>query len=418
MRCGRISRECPRALSFSAGVVLAGILLGGVCRLACAQVPLPADLSIQSPGAGVPAADAVFLGAWGNGAWDGRIPTALIVERVAVDGTAEVVYARGATEHPKIAAHWQRLEGRFADHRLTIHLPDPDSSAGYRVQYRIVAPGHLEGDVTNYDGSRGAAFLRRIPGPPAAIIATAGLPFRPIWRKIWIPEDWADETIQLEATLYRTRLPGRQPLVILNHGWAGPSEEAAKITVHFPAQARFFLARGYNVVVPMRKGHGRSGGPLETGVASAVEDLDAVVDAMRAEPWVDPARIIVAGISRGGLISVVYAARHPDKVAGVINFSGVWNGYEANHRYFAAAGKTARVPELWLYAQNDFSVPLPQARKLFNAFRTNGGTGNFLTFGTIHGVPYSTVGNGHTLFEHVGMWRAAVAAYLRRISSG
>jgi dipeptidyl aminopeptidase/acylaminoacyl peptidase len=45
---------------------------------------------------------------------------------------------------------------------------------------------------------------------------------------------------------------------------------------------------------------------------------------MRAEPWVDPARIIVAGWSRGGGLPAVYAARHPDKVAGVINFSGGW----------------------------------------------------------------------------------------------
>lgn len=45
---------------------------------------------------------------------------------------------------------------------------------------------------------------------------------------------------------------------------------------------------------------------------------------MRIAPWVDPARIVVAQWSRGGFLSVIYAARYPDKVAGVINFSGGW----------------------------------------------------------------------------------------------
>ena len=34
------------------------------CSIAWAEVPLPPDLSIQSLGQGVPAADAAFLGAW------------------------------------------------------------------------------------------------------------------------------------------------------------------------------------------------------------------------------------------------------------------------------------------------------------------------------------------------------------------
>ena len=403
---------------------------------------MPTDLSIQPPGAGVPAADAAFSGAWGNGAWDGSIPTALIVEQVDEDGTAKVIYARGATEHPKIAANWLRLTGRIEDHRLTIHLPDPNSSAGFQVQYRIIGPGRLEAALTTWDGWRTHAFLQQIAGPPAAIIATAALSFNPIWQEIRIPEhssvgDAAGQTIQLAATLYRTSLPGRQPLVILNHGSPGFAPDAVERTWHFEAEARFFLARGFNVVVPMRKGRGQSGGPylerttIPTAIQidSAVEDEDTVVNAMRAEPWVDPERIIVAGWSRGGGLSVVYAARHPDKVAGVINFSGGWwSEYESKYEpetsgaeehqmreLLAAAGKTAHVPELWLYADNDMYFSLDYARGIFGAFRGNGGTGDFLAIGKVSGVPSGTAGNGHALFEHVGIWRAAVAAYLQQI---
>lgn len=82
------------------------------------------------------------------------------------------------------------------------------------------------------------------------------------------------------------------------------------------------------------------------------------------------------------------------------------------------AAKTARAPELWLYDKYDNYVPLSEGQKLFAAFRANGGSGDFVTFGTISGMPPGATGEGHTLFEHVGMWKAAVAAYLRRIDGG
>src|ERR1700761_4838431 len=93
--------------------VLASVLFFAWYRIACAQVPLPTDLSIKSPAADVPAEDAAFSGAWGDGAWDGSTPTALVVEQVNENGAAKVIYARGATEYPKIAAHWLRLTGRI-----------------------------------------------------------------------------------------------------------------------------------------------------------------------------------------------------------------------------------------------------------------------------------------------------------------
>jgi dienelactone hydrolase len=418
--------------------VLASVPFVVAFGCARAQIPLPPDLSIETPGSSVPAEDAAFSGAWGNGASSGNIPTALIVEQIAADGTAEAIYARGAAEHPKVGAGWRRMQGRIKDHCLTLPLPDPMSSAGYRIQYRVIAPGRLEGDATNREGWRMHAFLQRIPGPSEAIVATAALAVQPLWRDIRIPEQSkigtaAGQAIELQATLYRTRLPGRQPLVILNHGSTGGDDRQIPRTLRFEGEARFFLARGYNVVVPMRKGRGQSGGPfLEPSdhsipsavqVASAVEDLNTVVDAMRAEAWVDSARIIVAGQSRGGFLSVIYAARFPGKVAGVINFSGgwwseFWSGSAFNSAELATAGRTDRVPELWLYAGNDSFYTLAYTRKNFDAFRANGGIGSFVAFDSIHGVPRTMIGNGHALFEHVRTWGPEVAAYLNRVDGG
>ena len=77
------------------------------------------------------------------------------------------------------------------------------------------------------------------------------------------------------------------------------------------------------------------------------------------------------------------------------------------------AVKFGRFVRSGLYADDDMYFTLAYARSVFDAFRANGGTGEFLALGKVPGVP-----NGHALFEHVGMWEAAVAAYLLRIDGG
>src|SRR5258708_37656063 len=46
--------------------LILGLMFRACSGLASAQVPLPATLSIEAPGADVPATDAAFSGAWGN----------------------------------------------------------------------------------------------------------------------------------------------------------------------------------------------------------------------------------------------------------------------------------------------------------------------------------------------------------------
>ena len=398
-------------------------LLMAICGPAHAQVPLPSDLSVKVPAANVPQPVALFSGAWGNGAWNGTRPAALVVERIDADGTTSVVYAWGASEQSGIAPAWRRMQGHIENGQLTLQSPQ-----GAVLSFHLDPSGHLNGSSTMPEGWRSLIVLKNIPGTAAEVIATAALPVQPIWQDIRISEhsrvgNAGGQKIELQATLYRSDLPGRQPLVILNHG-AADGERPSVPTIHrFEDQARYFLSRGYNVVVPMRKGRGLSGGPMlepsdhsigyEIQVDSAVEDLDTVVNAMRAEPWVDPARVIVAGWSRGGFLSVIYAARHPDKVEGVINFCGGWwsefgPGADFNTAQLARAGRGFEKPELWLYADNDHYYSLPYTRKNFDAFRANGGTGDYRSFEGIQG-------NGHALFGYIGMWDTFVADYLRKV---
>jgi dienelactone hydrolase len=389
-------------------------------RAADAQVPLPSDLHIEAASADT--ADARFLGAWGNGAWGGVTPAALVVERIAPDGAADVIYAVGDSPQAGIQAQWLRLRGTIRHGTLT--LPRPNGSA----EYRLTDGGELRGMFQYRSGAHSHVWLSRIPGTPADIVATEALPITPLWRDIRITEHsrfgrTAGETIQLQATLYRTTLPGRQPLIVFNHG--GGDKDRPGVPTVFRAEdiARVFLARGYNVIVPMRKGRGLSGGPdVEDSdttphiqVESAVEDLDAVVDHMAAQPWVDPARIIVAGWSRGGFLSLIYAARFPRKVAGVINFAGCWtpelggtNAAEFNRTQMAEAGRTVTVPTLWLYADNDHYWSLPSMQKIFAAFQASGGRGSLAEF---TGIP----NDGHVLPLWISKWRSTVAGYLEQL---
>ena len=169
--------------------------------------------------------------------------------------------------------------------------------------------------------------------------------------------------------LYRTLLPGRRPLVILNHGSTNNGQISRALVPRASDNAvpRIFLELGYNVIAPLRKGFGATQAPMmeetpghypqEVQLESAEEDLDATVDFSRRQPFVDPDHIIHARQTRGGMLAVAYAGRYPAKVAGVINFSGGWWGEQMpaadfNLTLFSQAGRTARVPMLWLYADH------------------------------------------------------------------
>jgi dienelactone hydrolase len=391
---------------------------------AAAQVPMPPDLRIEAPGPEVPADAARLVGAWGDAAWNGVLPHALVVERVRADGAADVVYATGAPERSGFQAQWRRLTGRVAAGHLALRWP-----SGAAAEYAMDADGRLVGHYTSPAGGRSWVWLARVPGGDAEAVAAAlARPVRALWEELRIPvrsalRETAGRTLLLQAMLYRTAASGRRPLVVLNHGSTDGERPGVRSVAPFEAQARLFLTRGWNAVALMRKGRGRSEGPMlepssdavpeEVQLESALEDLDAAVERMRAEPYVDPARVVVAGVSRGGLLAVAYASRHPGKVAGVLNFVGGWWGErwpsDFNLRQAALAGRGAAPPMLWLYADRDSYYGLPHARAMFRAFRDAGGRGELVEFDDLPG-------NGHALHGWLDRWEPAVARYLDTVA--
>ncbi len=76
----------------------------------------------------------------------------------------------------------------------------------------------------------------------------------------------------LRATLFRPeedpKTPDKKfPLVVINHG----TDESTRLAVSMPVYywlSRWFVERGYAVVLPQRRGHGATGGALSEAIGT------------------------------------------------------------------------------------------------------------------------------------------------------
>lgn len=242
---------------------------------------------------------------------------------------------------------------------------------------------------------------------------------------VWIPLqlDVAKPPIKLEATLHRPPGAGPVPVVMFHHGSSG-GPIPATTTERAAGLAQFLNARGIALLVPMRSGRGQSEGPdneqpsactlpaTEAGMRNASAAVDASMVWLRAQSWADMSRIVMAGHSRGGILSVAYAARNSAAVRGSINFSGGWKDdrcgeVDVNEPVFKAAGQQAqRVPALFLYARGDGFYADESMQRYGRAFKEAGGDVTFrmYEFGDV---------NGHLLFRRKqALWEPDVQAFL------
>lgn len=143
---------------------------------------------------------------------------------------------------------------------------------------------------------------------------------------------FSDSTVYLEATVHRPEGKGPFPLVVLNHGTA-VGVDGRKTTYVWSKQSKFFVDRGYVVVIPMRKGYGKSEGRLinSDGCQNAhwyqtiqedSLDVEKTIEFMKLQSYIRKDRIIVMGQSTGGTVSIATGAKNLPGIVGVINFAG------------------------------------------------------------------------------------------------
>ena len=234
--------------------------------------------------------------------------------------------------------------------------------------------------------------------------------------------------VRLHLILNKPKGEGPFPLLVLNHGSTGRGRNPDKFRMMYHPEnfMQFFVARGWMVAQPFRRGRGWSDGLYDegfgiprshgytcetgrsmAGLRRALTDIEAAMELLMARPDVDSSRIVMSGISRGGILSVAYAGQHPNEIDGVINFVGGWLGDACstartiNHRTARMGGPFPQ-PMLWMYGGQDDYYSLSHSQGIFRHFKRHGGHGTFVPF------PDAT----HSLVYDPWRWRQHVNAYM------
>ncbi|OHX14081.1 alpha/beta hydrolase family protein [Chromobacterium sphagni] len=236
----------------------------------------------------------------------------------------------------------------------------------------------------------------------------------------------------MTVTLYRPVGAGPHPLVVISHGRATtPAERASPPRIRMLEAARYFVRKGFVVLVPTRLGYGSSAGELDpedsgpcrrkdyaASLRPAVAEILAALDYGRRRDDVDSQRMLLLGQSVGGISTVAAAAENPPGVVAAINFAGGAGGDPATHpgtpcsapqlqQLFADMGSQTRIPMLWVYTQNDRFFGPEYSQSWARVYRAGGAQLDYRllpAFGD----------NGHLLFSHgAAIWMPLLEDYLR-----
>jgi dienelactone hydrolase len=261
----------------------------------------------------------------------------------------------------------------------------------------------------------------------ALIFFAAGAVSETTVDRVPLPPTQDGRILSLEVVIFKPAGEGPFPAVIFNHGSGGRGNDPARLKQTWVNEhlANSFNARGWLVAFPQRRGRGRSDGINDEGyepdrsaysctekysspgIDRAVEDIDAVLDYVTARIDVDRNRVIIGGQSRGGILAIAFAGKHPGRVTAVINFAGGWVGDTCPEAVSintkaAKLGAAFDGPTLWLYGENDSMYKTAHSRANFAAFRAMGGQGELRVYSLATGI------DGHRLIDHPEIWAADV----------
>jgi len=237
---------------------------------------------------------------------------------------------------------------------------------------------------------------------------------------------------------------GPFPLVIMNHGIAlGAQERTMFPTIEYRAAAHWFANRGYVVISPVRYGAsslddkdqglygsvfahvGSCDNPNFQGPGLAIATLNEwVIDYMSKRKIVQPGKVVVVGQSGGGWGAIALASLNPSSVQAIVTFAagrggrvdGKPNNNCAPDKLVAATGefgRTARVPMLWIYTENDSYFGPELTKRMHDAFVAAGGNAEYRML-----PPFGS--DGHFMIDSpdaVPIWSPLVSQFLEKHSA-
>jgi dienelactone hydrolase len=252
-----------------------------------------------------------------------------------------------------------------------------------------------------------------------------------IRRQSWlIPAQ--DRITLMRTSVFRPQGAGPFPLAVIAHGSTqNEIRRAGFRQPQYTALTEWLVARGYAVAVPLRPGHGETGGPYyeaQGGCANAdfakagqgaASGIEAAIDFLARQAFVRKTGAVALGHSAGGWGALALSTHALRPLAGVVAFAPGLGGRIddvagkncAPDRLVAAAktyGEKARVPALWLTAENDSYFPPALSKRMVDAFRAGGGR---VTYELLPAVG----SDGHELMLAPA---AAWASFLERFLTG
>ena len=260
---------------------------------------------------------------------------------------------------------------------------------------------------------------------------------------IAIPAHDDYSAISMKAYLYKPEGKGPFPTVLFSHGRAGtPQERAALSNPVNPTHAQFWLDRGVAVLAPFRPGYGQTGGEdrensgarldasnqcggapnVERAAGQAAYAANTALQWLRQQDFVMKNKILLEGQSVGGMTTVHLAGQNPKGVVGFINFAGGTAGYPSQRpghscatdqlrELYRKAGQKTRLPNLWLYAENDQYWGAEVPRLWHQAFAKGGSKTKFVQTGPVPNA------DGHTLLSRgKSLWHDPVQGFLASLN--
>jgi carboxymethylenebutenolidase len=237
--------------------------------------------------------------------------------------------------------------------------------------------------------------------------------------------------LRIQGYFYQPAGTGSFPTLIYNHGSRAGFERRS---IPWVRLAGLYVAAGYAVLVPERRGYGRSDGPtwseavgrdvgsvLISRLQAEADDVLAAVEYLRNVPSADISRLGVAGWSLGGIVTLFAISRSRSFRAAIDQAGGVlmWRFSPALQAELTRAVRAVTCPVLLMDAQNDAA---PEAiPTLSQVMGTAGLPHRLIMYPPFTATAQETaVAPGHLLFSAEGLpiWgRDAIAfldAYLRR----